>query len=337
MRILIIGGTGLISTAITRELLGRGHDVTHYNRGKSAVRFEGTVNNIMGDRNDFAAFERQMVEAGTFDCVIDMIGFTPEQAESAVRAFKGRIGQFIFCSTVDVYQKPANRYPILENEPRILRHDYGGNKTHCENVFLDAHQRSELNVTIIRPAMTYGEGGTVVELTGWGTKYIDRMRKGKPIIVHGDGSSLWGACHIDDGAVAFAGAVGNPATFGKSYHFTGEEWLTWNQYYQALAQAADAPEPILVHIPTDLLSQIAPQKMNVVVTNFQGNNIFDNSAAHTDLGFKYTIPWLEGARRTIAWLEANNRIQNSDDDPFDDRLIKTWERLGAAMLKELGS
>jgi nucleoside-diphosphate-sugar epimerase len=335
VKILIVGGTGLISTAITRELLARGHEVTHYNRGKSEVRFEGPVHNIIGDRNDFAVFERQMV--GTFDCVIDMICFTPPQAESAVRAFKGRAGQFIFCSTVDVYQKPAARYPILENEPRVLRNDYGGNKTQCENIFLDAHQRGELNVTIIRPAMTYGEGGSVVELTGWGTKYIDRMRKGKPIIVHGDGSSLWGACHIDDAAVAFAGAVGNAATSGKAYHVTGEEWLTWNQYYQALAQAAGAPEPRLVHIPTDMLARIAPEKMYVVVTNFQGNNIFDNTAAHTDLGFKYTIPWLEGARRTIAWLDANKRIQNSDDDPFDDQVISAWEQLGAEILKGFSS
>jgi nucleoside-diphosphate-sugar epimerase len=335
MKILIIGGTGLISTAITRELLKRSHAVTHYNRGKSEVRFEGTVKNIPGDRNDFAAFERQIAQADMFDCVIDMIGYTPPQAESAVRAFKGRVGQFIFCSTVDVYQKPANRYPILENEPRVLRNDYGGNKTQCENIFLDSHQRDDLNVTIIRPAMTYGEGGSVVELTGWGTKYIDRMRKGKPIIVHGDGSSLWGACHIDDAACAFAGAVENSATFGKAYHVTGEEWLTWDQYYRELAQAVGAPEPRFVHIPTDLLSLLAPEKMRVVVTNFQGNNIFDNSAAHNDLGFRYTIPWVEGARRTVEWLDAHNRIQNSDDDPFDDRVIAAWERLSGAMSKEL--
>jgi nucleoside-diphosphate-sugar epimerase len=337
MKVLIIGGTGLISTSITGELVSRGHEVTHYNRGKSAVRYRGTVNNIIGDRNDFTSFERQMTEAGTFDCVIDMIGFTPPQAESAVRTFKGRTGQFIFCSTVDVYQKPANRYPIFENEPRVLRDDYGGNKTRCENIFLDAHQRGDLNVTIIRPAMTYGEGGSVVELTGWGTKYIDRMRKSKPIIVHGDGSSLWGACHIDDAARAFAGAIGNPATSGKAYHITGEEWLTWDQYYQGLARAAGAPEPRFVHIPTDLLALIEPKKMNVVVTNFQGNNIFDNTAAHTDLGFKYTIPWVDGARRTIAWLDAHNKIQNSDDDPFDDRVIAAWERVGTTMQQELGS
>ncbi len=335
MKILIIGGTGLISTAITRQLLARGDEVTLYNRGQREVRISEGAQFIYGDRNDFPVFEQQMAEAGTFDCVIEMICFGPEQAESAVRAFKGRTGHFIFCSTVDVYSKPAHRYPLTEDEPRKGNNAYGSNKILCENIFIEAHARGDFPATIIRPAMTYGEGGKLVELTGWGTKYIDRIRKGKPIIVHGDGSALWVACHIDDAARAFVTAAGKPATFGRAYHVTGEEWLTWNKYYEGIAQALNMPNPQLIHIPTDLLAQIAPGKLAVLVDNFQGNNIFDNTAAHTDLDFRYTIPWVEGARRTIEWLDAHRQIIDSGDDPFDDRVIAAWQHLSSTVVQEL--
>jgi nucleoside-diphosphate-sugar epimerase len=332
--VLIIGGTGLISTAISQQLVAAGYDVTHYNRGQRAVRIQSDVRTLHGDRNDFARFEQHMADVGTFDCVIDMICFTPEQAESAVRAFKGRTGQFIFTSTVDVYSKPASRYPIRENEPRKGNNSYGSNKILCEDIFFQA--QDVLNVTIIRPAMTYGESGSIVELQGWGTKYIDRIRKGKPIVVHGDGSALWVACHIDDAAGAFVGAVGNTKAYGKAYHVTGEEWLTWNAYYAGVAEALNAPMVRLVHIPTDVLMRVAPDRMGVVEQNFQGNNIFDNTVAMTDLGFRYTIGWVEGVRRTVAWLDANGKVVNSDDDPFDDQLVAAWNRSCDALAAELG-
>lgn len=335
MKILIIGGTGLISTPLTSQLLREGHEVTLYNRGRTKARIPSGTRTIYGDRKQYTAFEQQMHEAGSFDCVIDMVCFLPEEAESAVRAFEGRVGQFIFCSTVDVYAKPASRYPIVESEMLRGGNAYGQNKVLCENIFSQAQQRGDLATTIIRPAMTYGEGRGIVDWVGWSTRIFDRIRKGKPIIVHGDGSALWVACHVDDAARAFAHAVGNPTAFGKLYHVTGEEWLTWNRYYQLVAEAMSAPEPDLVHIPTDLLAQAAPKRSQTVVTNFQGNNIFDNSAARTDLDFRYTIPWLEGVRRTLAWLDAQGAIDNSDDDPFDDRLAEAWQRLGAKMAEEI--
>ncbi|GAB4441644.1 MAG: SDR family oxidoreductase [Anaerolineae bacterium] len=336
MKVLIIGGTGLISTAISREFLARGADLTLYNRGKTPARLPGGAKVLHGDRNDFAAFARQMQEAGPFDCVIDMVCFTPAQAESAVQAFKGRVGHFIFCSTVNVYSKPARRYPITEAEPRMnVNDDYGMDKARCEDIFMAAHARGDFAATNIRPAQTYGEGGVIIHTLGWSTTYIDRIRKGKPIIVHGDGTSLWVPCHIDDVGHAFVHAAGNPQTFGKSYHVTGEEWLTWNQYHQQVAAALGAPEPELVHIPTALLGRIAPRRVAATVNNFSENNIFDNTAAKTDLDFHYTVPWVEGVRRTVAWLDANQRIANSDDDPFDDRIIAAWRQLTAQMAQTL--
>ncbi|NJN82359.1 MAG: NAD-dependent epimerase/dehydratase family protein [Caldilineaceae bacterium] len=160
MKILIVGGTGLISTAITRVLVERGEEVTHYNRGASPTQLADSPPTIRGDRKAFAEFEAQMADAGPFDCVIDMVGFTPAEAESAVRAFRGRTDHFIFCSTIDVYNKPASRYPVREDEGRQPRASfpYAYDKAICERIFEEAHSRGDFPVTIIRPAYTYGEG-----------------------------------------------------------------------------------------------------------------------------------------------------------------------------------
>jgi nucleoside-diphosphate-sugar epimerase len=279
-----------------------------------------------------------MTKEEPFDCVIDMVCFLPEEAKSSIRAFRGRVRQYIFCSTMDVYTKPAKRYPIKEDEERqpSSSFPYAVNKAACENVLLEAHGRGDFPLTIIRPAYTYGEGRGLVHTLGWGTYYLDRVRKGKPIIVHGDGTSFWVACHRDDVARAFVGAVGDAKAFGKAYHVTGEEWMTWNSYHQGVAEAMEVSPPPLVHIPTDLLGKIAPKQASWCVENFHFNNIFDNTEAKNDLGFRYTIPWMEGVRRVVAWLDEHGGIENSDDYPFYDRIIAAWERLGKSMALDLG-
>ena len=341
MRVLIIGGTGLISTAITRELVRRAEQVTVYNRGRREAAAPAGAALLRGDRTDHAAFEAQMTdhaafeaqmaEAGPFDCVIDMVGYAAGDAESAARAFRGRVGQFIFCSTVDVYRKPATRYPYTEDEPYGGLNTYSRDKVRCEETLRRASEEGAFPLTIIRPAATYGEGRGPVHTFGGRTSYLDRLRKGKPIVVHGDGSSLWVACHRDDVARAFVAAVGNARTYGRAYHVAGEEWLTWDDYHRQVAAALGAPEPRLVHIPTDLLGTVAPRRAAIAVENFQFNNIFDNSAARRDLDFRYTVPWLEGARRMARWLDDHGGIEDSDADDFEDRLIAAWERAGAGM------
>ena len=248
MKTLIIGGTGLISSSITRQLLAQGADVTLYNRGKSEARFPEGAKVIQGDRRDYPAFEKQMQEAGHFDTVIDMIGFSPADGESSVRAFKGRIGHYIFCSTVCVYGGPVDSYPVKEHDPRNPIGSYGANKIAIEERLKQAQAEGDFATTIMRPSQTYGEGGTIVHTLGWKTTYLDRIRKGKPIIVHGDGSCLWAACHIDDVARGFIGAIGNPKSHGNTYNLTGEDWMTWNQYHVGVAEAMNATMPTLVHI-----------------------------------------------------------------------------------------
>jgi nucleoside-diphosphate-sugar epimerase len=145
-------------------------------------------------------------------------------------------------------------------------------------------------------------------------------------VVHGDGTSFWVACHRDDVAHSSVAAAGQPHTFGKAYHTAGEEWLTWNQYHEQVAEAIGAPRPTLVHIPSDALAQLAPQRAEITVTNLQFNNIFDNHAARADLDFQYTTSWMSGVRRMVAWLDEHGKIEDSDTDPFENRLIERWQQ-----------
>jgi nucleoside-diphosphate-sugar epimerase len=337
VKILIIGGTGLISTAITRELQARGEEVIHYNRGKANSQLAQTPPTLTGDRKEYAAFEAQMAEAGHFDCVIDMIGFLPAEVESDARAFRGRTDHFIFCSTVDVYTKAPQQFPIREEAERqpLTSFPYAYAKAECERILEAAHTRGDFPVTIIRPAYTYGEGRGILHTFRGGMYYLQRVREGQPIVVHGDGTSLWSCAHRDDVGRAFANAVGQPHTFGKSYHTAGDEWLTWNSFHQQVAAAMDAPPPTLVHIPTDLLYQVLPEQAEWCRENFQHNNIFTNAAAKRDLGYKYTIGWQEGVRRIVAWLDARGQINGQDEPAFYARLLTAWQKIGPAMTADL--
>jgi nucleoside-diphosphate-sugar epimerase len=326
MHILIIGGTGLISTSISRQLLEAGHKLTLFNRGQTEPRLTGDYQHIRGDRNDFGKFEEKLSKAGTFDCVIDMVCFKPEQAEGTIQALAGRVGQYIFCSTVDVYTKPSATFPVLESHPRVSLSDYGRDKAACEDLFMAAHHDGHFPVTILRPASTYGEGGNIIHTFGWDTFFLDRLRQGKPIIVHGDGESLWVSCHINDVARAFVNAIGNEAACGQAYHLAGEDWQTWNQYHERLAEAIGAPSPNIVHIPADILVRITPEQTMMTYLNFQYSNIFDNSAAKRDLGFEITVDWRSGSKRTYDWLEEHNLIEDWKSFLIYDQIIERYRQ-----------
>ncbi len=332
MRILIIGGTGLISTGITHQLLKKGGvDLYHYNRGARSQEFLGQVTTLTGDRYDHTAFEAQMADQGSFDCVIDMIGYSPTDVESLLRAFGGKTGHLIFCSTVDVYARPASTYPVTEKEGfRPTSWDYAQKKARCERILWDWYEKERHPFTVLRPVHTYGEWGAVLHTFGGATYHLDRLKKGKPIIVHGDGTSLWSSVHRDDCATAFVGAIANPVAFGKSYHLPGDECVTWNQYHQIVAKAISAPEPELIHIPTDLLYEL-DQRSYITLINFSYNNIFDPTAAKTDLGYTYRTTIAEGMHRIYENLVSSGKLQNSDDVPEDDRIIAAWRRLTAAI------
>ena len=337
MRVLIIGGTGNISTATARVLVARGDDVTLYNRGQREADIPGPYTVIMGDRYDHAAFEAQMAEAGTFDVVIDMIGYAPEDVHSLIRAFAGRTEHLIFCSTVDVYTKPAATYPIVEDAERkpssAFRYAY--NKAICERALEAAHDRGDFALTIIRPAQTYEDASTPLPLIGPGVHFLKRVRQGKPVIVLGDGTSFWGAAHRDDVGPTFAVAAGNPVAYGKAYTVSAEEVFTWEQLYGVIADVVGAPPLNLVRIPTDLLGRMAPKAAEWSVVNFHYNNIFDNSAAIADLDYRYTIPWAEGVQRMVAWHDARGAIDSAPDHALYNRIITVWQAVAEQAVEAL--
>jgi nucleoside-diphosphate-sugar epimerase len=195
----------------------------------------------------------------------------------------------------------------------------------CEDILLDAHRRGDVPVSILRATYTYGEGARgVIHSLGFRTTFLDRLRRGQPIIVHGNGTSLWNPCHIDDVARGFLGAAGNARAFGHAYNVTGEEAVTWTQLTAKVAEAMGAPPPEIVHIPTDILARMAPHRAQLSVENIQYPNVHDTSSARADLGFRYTIPIVEGMRRTIAWLDAHGLIEDSSADPCYDAMIAAW-------------
>ena len=330
MNVLIIGGTGLISNAITRQLLARGDTVAHFNRGQREKLFSGQVRQIHGDRYNAADFVPRIHAAGPFDAIIDMITYKEPEARSLIDAARGRTPHVIFCSTVDVYAKPYHYYPIVESHPLGGLNDYARNKVHCETALRAAEAHGDFALTIIRPAQTYGEAAGLVNSFGWGNFMFARIKAGLPLIVHGDGTSLWAPCSNDDVARAFVGAAANPVSFGKSYHATGEEWMTFDQYYERMARGLGCRCPELVHIPSELLARTFPQHCGSDLDNFQFSNIFDNAAARRDLGFAYTLRFADGIRRMHAALQARNALEPADKIPAYDQAIAAWRETAEA-------
>lgn len=328
MRLLIIGGTGNISTAITREMQGKGHDITLFNHDSSLPEWLlPEVKVISGERKDLPLFKKQIFEVGDYDCVIDMICFEPEDAVKDVALFRKRTKQFIFCSTVDVYPKTASKYPINEDLEigALPGFEYAWKKVECEKTLWKAHRHGDFELTVIRPAATYNESWSPgVHSFGGQTYHLDRIRRGKPIIMHGDGTSMWVAAYRDDTAVAFVGAAGNKSAFGHAYNVTGDELMTHNQMWRTIARVMEAPEPDFVYIPSLLLAKLAPVEALWCRENFMHNNIFDNSKAKRDLGFRYTVSYVEGVKKCINYLTSHNMIENCDNYPFYDHIIQKW-------------
>src|SRR5450432_21098 len=296
MKILIIGGTGNISRWFTGSLADEGFTVTLYNRGKKNIDFPGKVSTVFGDRTDHDAFAGQMKKLGMFDCVIDMVGYETEDALGAIRNFRGRTGQYIFCSTVDVYGKEQQAYPVpLDQELGASpSFPYAYKKMKIEELLWRAYRDHKFPLTVIRPGATYSEGWSPLITPFGGQLYhLERIRKNKPMILHGDGSSIWTCSHSEDVAEAFAAAACNDTLIGKSFNVTGDELITWKSMHETVATLMDAPPPRFVYIPTQELSRLCPQETTWCEENFQYNSIFDNTAAKKELGYRYRIDFYQ--------------------------------------------
>jgi len=332
MDVLVIGGTGIISTGITEQLSRTDHDVTLYNRGQTDVSVPDDVQQVQGDREALAQFEADMAALDP-TAVIDMRCFTPAEAESAIRAFSD-VERYLFCSTVAVYDHPVASYPITETADRkAAGENYGEAKAECERIFDRAHEETGFPVVTLRPGHTYGEGGTRGGLCyslGWEqTAFVDRLRRGLPIVVHDSGTSLWASCHRDDVAAAFVAALERGET-GEHYQVATEESHAWDNYLRIAARAIDAPEPDLVHVPTEFIAAALPDQSELLTRDLAYSLIYDSTKARDVLDFDPQISWGEGFRRTVSWLDERGEIDPAESS-HDDELIAAWEEgLGAA-------
>jgi len=339
MKILIIGGTGNISTPVTKELqMNNDHHITLFNHDvKKPEWLDDRIKVISGERSELPSHEETLFAAGSYDCVIDMICYEPEDAAKAVQLFAGRTKQLIFCSTVDVFSKTPASYPVTEDAPlgALPSFPYAYKKMKCEELLWDAHSQQKFELTVLRPSATYNDSWSPgVHSFGGQSYHLDRIRRGKPIIMHGDGTSLWVESHCTDTASAFVGAVGNSITYGQSYNVTADEWMTHNQMWRTIAKVMNAPEPDFVYIPTHILAKLAPVEAEWCRENFMHNNIFDNSKAKRDLGFRYIVRYEEGVRRCINYLDTHNMIENSDNHPFYDRIVDNWRKMEQQLLEK---
>jgi len=327
-KVLIIGGTGNISTAMTRVLIERGHEVTLLNRGSRQMRGAQCV---VADRSDRGAFARMVKALPKFDCVVDMIAYEPEDGRQLIDCFSGRTRQLIFCSTVDTHAKPALRYPVNEDSCRAqdTAFDYAYKKGILEATLEQAAKSGAFQLTILRPAATYNDHSTPLGIAASGLSVMRRLREGQPVIVPGDGTSLWTSTHRDDVGLAFANAVGNEHAYQNAYNIAGDEALAWTTYYDIVRLALGGPTPEFVFIPSSLLARIDPSDRAFAwcPLNFRFSNIFDCSSAARDLAFRYTIPWAEGAKRMVAHWNAQGDIDTATDHLLYDRLIDRYRDL----------
>jgi nucleoside-diphosphate-sugar epimerase len=324
--ILFIGGTGVISAAAAEHAVALGHRLTILNRGKSADRPapEG-AQVVTADIRDAAAV-REALRGREFDAVADFISFTADHVAAGIEQFTGRTGQYVFVSSASAYQKPPARLPILESTP--LRNpfwQYSRDKIACEDLLMRAYRDDGFPVTVVRPSHTYDR--TKIALLGGWTD-IHRMRGGLPVLVHGDGTSLWTLTHSRDFAKAFVGLLGRPQAVGESYTITSDEFLPWDQVYRLFARAAGIAEPELVHVASDTIAAHDPARGPWLLGDRAHSVVFDNSKIKSLVpSFHCSIPFADGAREIVQWHDAHPGLQQVDACfmELSDRLVG-WAR-----------
>ncbi len=327
MKVLFIGGTGIISSACSALAVERGIDLTLLNRGETTRRPvpEG-ARVLQGDIRKPATVEEALGQE-LFDVVVDWVAYTPEQIETDLELFRGRTGQYIFISSASAYRKPIVDLPIVESTQLDNPYwEYSRNKIACEERLVRAFREERFPMTIVRPSHTYDR--TLLPMRG-GWTVIDRLRRGEPVIVHGDGTSLWVLTHHRDFARAFVGLLSNPHAIGEPFHITSDEFLTWNQIYRLLAEAAGVASPQLVHVPSRLIGAFDPEWGAGLVGDKMHSVIFDNTKIKRLVpDFEATIPYARGAEEVIAWYDADP-VRQQVDEAFNallDRILEAYRR-----------
>lgn len=326
LRVLYMGGSGNISTACVEASLGRGHRVTILCRGRAGHAFGDRVEEVHGDRNDPAAL-RAAAGQGPYEAVVNFLGFEVAQVELDLAAFAGRTGQYVFISSAAVYQKPPVHYLVRETTPLGNPFwEYARLKIACEERLLRAHRSEGFPLTIVRPAYTYGPTWIPAAIGGHGYTVVDRMRRGRPIVCHGDGSSLWVATHTTDFARGLVGLLGEPRALGEAFHITSDEVVTWDAIYRAIGRAAGA-EPELLHVPSDFVAAVEPAWAGTLLGDKAHSAVFDNAKIKAAVpGFRAEVTLDEGVARSVAWYDADasRRVVDAEADRRLDRIVSRY-------------
>ena len=319
MKICVIGGTGNISTSIVKHLLKQKHEVFCFNRGQSGSVPEGS-HSIIGDRNDQEVFEKAMQDE-SFDIAIDMVCMDASQALSSIRAFRN-VQQFVMCSTVSTYGVQHDRFPITENHPLRPTTDYGRNKAKADAVLIDAHKRYGFPVTIIKPSTTYGPQMGLLRQISLDFAWIDRIRKGKPILVCDDGNTKHQFMHVDDAALAFSGVLGKKQCIGKVYNMVNRKYCTWAEYHTT-AMKVIGKKVELVGVPYTDLERLKVPAFDICRDIFSHNLYYSSEKLFSDVPeFQPQISLESGMRQVLKVMDRDGRIPNSDKLIWEDQIIK---------------
>jgi nucleoside-diphosphate-sugar epimerase len=327
MKVLFIGGTGIISSACSQLAIERGIDLYLLNRGQTTSRpIPRGAKIIQGDIRD-PQNARAALGKHSFDVVVDWIAFVTQHIQTDLDLFRGRTGQYVFISSASAYQTPPASLPVTEStvldNPFWL---YSRNKIACEEMLVQAYRDEKFPATIVRPSHTYDK--TLLPFDG-GYTVVDRMRKGKKVIVPGDGTSLWTLTHHKDFAKAFVGLLGQPAAIGDVFHITSDEWLSWNQIFEIVARAAGT-EAKMAHIPSELIAAYDPDWGAGLLGDKAHSMIFDNSKVKRLVpDFRATIPFARGAEEIMAWYDADPARRKVDEkfNQLQDDLIARYESI----------
>ena len=334
----MIGGTGTISSAITRQLAESDNELWLLNRGSRKNEVPNNVKQIIADIDDEKEVLRQIGDT-LFDAVCEFIGFLPSQVERDIRLFKGHTKQYVYISSASAYNKPAASHVITEGTTLANPYwEYSRNKIACEELLLKEYRENGFPITIIRPSHTYCERAVPVSVHGlkgsW--QVLKRMIEGKPVVVHGDGSSLWTLTWNEDFARGFIGLLGNPKAIGEAFQIMSDEQLTWNQIYECVAKALNVT-PKLYHVASDFLAATSPKEWDYM-GNLLGDKavtvVFDCTKLKRAVpGFQATTRFDEGVRRCVAYILAHPELQIEDPefDAWCDRVIAAQETAKASL------
>jgi nucleoside-diphosphate-sugar epimerase len=328
MNILIIGGTGLISTGVVKHLLARGAQVTMFNRNQSQNRLPGQVQQIIGDRTKFDAFEAQFKNA-RYDVVIDMVAYHPHAIESAVRAFAGKCEQYILCSTVCTYGvKIPGTVLTDETFPQEPISNYGKDKLNCERLILAAHADGKFKGTIIRPSSTYGPGGTLIDNLEPNPVAWDRIEKGLPILCGGDGQTLHVMTHRDDVGKMFAYSALNPKTYGQAYNAARDRIWTWREQLAETA-AALGKKAKVIFMPSEWICAHDPARFGLLKEIMQYHVAYSSEKAKRDVPeFKCEIEYRQGAAQTLDDQRKRGKWKSCEGDGLYQSMIDKAMSIG---------